>query len=248
MQKFKVFATSRLVAFIGGMVLALGIAWPSMGTAQEKSSKMKDPNQHAQHTVDDKLPAGDQDLASQIAELRDSVARLEAALAKGQPDMKPGMSGMAGMSTMGSGNPPFVESGGAMQPASGMGGMSNGASPPAGQMGMMGMKMDKMMGMAKMEMAGMMGMMSGMSGSGGSSMATVSALPGFPGASHLYHIGATSFFLDHPQHIVLSTEQQMMLNQTKVQTALDKASTDRSVEEAEQALWMLTAADQPDNA
>ena len=362
MQKFRTLSTSHLAVFIGGAVLALLVAWPLRGAAQDQSSKTKDANLHAQHTGKEKLPAGDQDLASQIAELRDSVARLEAALAKGQPDMTSGMGGMAGMGkanadqpgadaaigqgmpmsgkdamtadktptqggmaamgSMASGNPP---SGGAMQSVSGMGGMGNGASPPAGQMGMMGMKMDKMMGMMemmmggmgggggaksadppmggmgsskptsapmggaapgggmmdmdmdkkemggmgagspatgapmagggmgmmgmdKMEMAGMMGMMSGMAAKGGSSMATVSALPGFPGASHLYHIGATSFFLDHPQHIVLTTEQQMMLNQARVQTALDKASTDRSVEEAEQALWMLTAADQPDNA
>ena len=89
----------------------------------------------------------------------------------------------------------------------------------------------------------------GMMGGGSSSnMTTASALPGFPGASHLYHIGATGFFLDHPQHIALSTEQQMQLNQIKEQAALDKASADRSVQEAEQDLWSLTAADQPDNA
>ena len=97
-------------------------------------------------------------------------------------------------------------------------------------------------------MGGMGGMMGGMGGKGGSSMAMPSALPGFPGASHLYHIGATGFFLDHPQHIALTTEQQMRLNQIKEQAALDKASADRSVQEAEQDLWTLTAADQPDNA
>ena len=32
-------------------------------------------------------------------------------------------------------------------------------------------------------------------------MSMPSALPGFPGQSHLYHIGATGFFLDHPEHI-----------------------------------------------
>jgi Spy/CpxP family protein refolding chaperone len=90
-------------------------------------------------------------------------------------------------------------------------------------------------------------MMGGMDGKGGSSMAMPSALPGFPGASHLYHVGATGFFLDHPQHIALSTEQQMRLNQIKQQAALDKASAGRSVQEAEQDLWTLTAADQPDN-
>jgi hypothetical protein len=115
-----------------------------------------------------------------------------------------------------------------------------GGSPSGGGMGMMDMD--------KMEMAKMMGTMGGMVGKGGSSMAMPSALPGFPGASHLYHIGATGFFLDHPQHIALSTEQQMRLHQIKEQAALDKASARRSVQEAEQDLWMLTAADQPDNA
>jgi Spy/CpxP family protein refolding chaperone len=74
-----------------------------------------------------------------------------------------------------------------------------------------------------------------------------SALPGFPGATHLYHCGATGFFLDHRQYITLSTEQQTMLNQIKEQAALDKASANRSVQESEQDLWTLTAADQPDN-
>ena len=78
-------------------------------------------------------------------------------------------------------------------------------------------------------MAGMMGKMGGKGNKGDSGMAMASALPGFPGASHLYHIGATGFFLDHPQHIALSTKQQMMLNQIKEQSALNRASADRSV-------------------
>ncbi len=119
-----------------------------------------------------------------------------------------------------------------------MGSMGGGLSSGGG-MGMMDMD--------KMEMAKMMGRMGGMGGKGGSSMAMPSALPGFPGASHLYHLGATGFFLDHPQHIALSTEQQMRLNQIKQQAALDKASASRSEEEAEQDLWTLTATDQPDN-
>jgi Spy/CpxP family protein refolding chaperone len=130
-----------------------------------------------------------------------------------------------------------------------MGGMGDGApaagAPTGGAAPSAGMGM---MDMDKMEMAKMMGMMGGMGGKGGSAMAMPSALPGFPGASHLYHIGATGFYLDHPQHIALSTEQQMMLNQIKEQAALDKASASRSVEEAEQDLWTLTASDQPDNA
>ena len=78
------------------------------------------------------------------------------------------------------------------------------------------------------------------------SMAPHSALPGFPGASHIYHIGATGFFLDHAQHINLLTEQQVSLNKIKEQTLLSKSATDRQIEQAEQELAILTSSDQPD--
>lgn len=77
-------------------------------------------------------------------------------------------------------------------------------------------------------------------------MTPVGQLPGFPGASHLYHIGATDFFLDHPQHITLSATQQTNLNRIMEKALLDRASTERRIEEAEQELWVLTAADSPD--
>ena len=96
--------------------------------------------------------------------------------------------------------------------------------------------------------AGGMGMMGMMDMGGGSGSMTQSALPGFPGASHLYHIGSTDFFLDHSQHISLTTEQQAGLNKAKEQALLAKSTVDRAVEQAEQALWALTAADQPDAA
>lgn len=73
-----------------------------------------------------------------------------------------------------------------------------------------------------------------------------SALPGFPGASHLYHIGATGFFLDHPEHIMLTSDQQVALNKIKDQAMLAKSASDRDIEKAEQELGTLTAADQPD--
>ena len=111
--------------------------------------------------------------------------------------------------------------------------------PPGG----MKMGMD-MMEMDKMRMMGMMGMkdkdpMPGME---------TSALPGFPGASHIYHLGATDFFLDHSTHITLTTEQQVALNKLKEQALLAKASSGRQIEQAEQELWTLTAADKPDLA
>ena len=95
----------------------------------------------------------------------------------------------------------------------------------------------------------MMGRMRGsMKARGPSNMAPTASLPGFPGASHLYHVGSTGFFLDHPEHITLSTEQQTALNRIKVKTSLDRATFDRRIEEAEQELWTLTAADAPDTA
>ena len=149
-------------------------------------------------------------------------------------------------------------------------GMGGGAMPaaapmPGGGMGMMDMDMMKMggggsmpaasapamsgggmMDMMKMEMAGMMGM--GGMGAAAPGAMPQSALPGFPGASHLYHIGATDFFLDHPQHLALTTEQQAGLNKAKEQAALAKSTADRAVQQAEQELWTLTGADQPDAA
>ncbi len=177
---------------------------------------------------------------------------------------EPAMAGMggppsgAGPAMAGMGGPPS----GAGPAMAGMGG------PPMGMMAMMdkmmGM-MDKMMGMGgggampagapaagmrmgmeKMEMAGMMGM-GALKGASPEAM-TQSALPGFPGASHLYHIGATGFFLDHQQHIALTTEQQAGLNQAKQQALLAKSTADRAIQQAEQELWTLTASDQPEAA
>ncbi len=144
-----------------------------------------------------------------------------------------------------------------------MAGMNPAAAPAGGMMGMMSQMMgmmDKMMPMggasapmpsgSAMPAGGGMGMMDMMGMGGGASMAAMpqSGLPGFPGASHLYHIGATGFFLDHPQHIALTTEQQAGLNKAKEQALLAKSTSDRAVEQSEQVLWTLTAADQPDAA
>ena len=66
--------------------------------------------------------------------------------------------------------------------------------------------------------------------------------------SRLFHAGAKDFFLDHAQHLTLSTEQQKRLNQIKEEAALNKASAGRKVQEAEQQLWKSTASDQPNPA
>lgn len=218
------------------------------------------------------------ELVNQIAALRAEVAKLQAALTQGHSAQPPAnaSAGMAMggkgklQKSMGSGQMPPTQPMQPMQPqaAPAAGGM---ASMPAGQpagggMGMMdddmmeigamgggaaggGMSMDGMM--QKMDgMMKMMGMGSMPMGGAGSpaAMAMPSALPGFPGASHIYHIGATGFFLDHPEHITLTLEQQTALRQKKEQALLQQAQFQRRVEEGEQELWVLTAADQPDAA
>ncbi len=99
----------------------------------------------------------------------------------------------------------------------------------------MGMMDDMDMGM------GAMGRARGMAG-----MTMGSALPGFPGASHLYHVGSTGFFLDHGEHISLTDAQKAELSRIKERALLGGATARRKVDEAEQALWSLTAADEPD--
>ena len=151
----------------------------------------------------------------------------------GMMDKMMGMGGDAPMPAGGGMGMDMMKMGGAM-PAAPMPGMSGG--------GGMGMGMDMM----KMEMAGMMGMGAMPAATPGAM--PQSALPGFPGASHLYHIGATDFFLDHPQHIALTTEQQAALNKAREQARLAKSTADRAIQQAEQDLWTLTASDQPDAA
>ena len=154
------------------------------------------------------------------------------------------------MGGMGGGTMPAGAPMGKTAPGGGMGTMNMGKTSKMGKPDKTGKmskmtKMNKMSKMGKTSKVSKMNKMEMMGGMGDSSMVMPSALPGIPGTSHLYHIGATGFFLDHPRHIALGMEQQMMLNQIKEQATLDKANADRCVQEAEQDLWMLTAADQP---
>lgn len=115
------------------------------------------------------------------------------------------------------------------------------ASQPAAPMSSTGAMSGGMSGMCCM---GSMGKAPGMGGA----MAMPSALPGFPGASHLYHVGASGFFVDYAEKIGLTVEQSTALNAIKQRSLIDQSAAHRKSEEAEQALWMLTAADQPDAA
>jgi Spy/CpxP family protein refolding chaperone len=136
-----------------------------------------------------------------------------------QQQAKPGMGGGGGMGGMGGGG------GMPMEPMDMM------------EMGGMGMKPGAMEPMDSQ----MMGMMEG-------SAAMQSPLPGFPGASHLYHVGSTDFFLDHAAMSGLTVEQKRRLGQVREQSQMEGATFDRRILQAEQELWQLTAADQPDAA
>ena len=186
-------------------------------------------------------------LAQQLSQARTKAAQLEILLAQNVPrptaTATPAAPPMPNMSAPAAPAPPMpnMSPPGAMKP-SGMGddkmmGMMNKMMPMMEKMMPM---MEKMMGAMppmppkapampmssstmsddKMKMAAMMGMNS-MAADTADTMPQ-SALPGFPGASHLYHIGATGFFLDHPEHITLSADQQVALNKIKDQALLAK--------------------------
>lgn len=150
-----------------------------------------------------------------------------------------GMGSMAGAA----GRPPMA----AMGPGSRSAGMAAGGTigTGAGHMPMADMPMMRTMcspgdGMGVRAMASM----GEMGNSAGMSMA--SNLPGFPGQSHLYHVGSTGFFLDHPEHISLTMGQQRQLADIREQSILQGNDWQRKIEAAEERLWSLTGADQPD--
>lgn len=116
---------------------------------------------------------------------------------------------------------------GGMGEMGGMGGMGGAARSGTGEMGM-----------------GAMGMAPGT----GTSMAVHSALPGFPGASHIYHVGATGFFLDYADRLNFAVNQTTALNAIKQRALGELSAAQRKIDEAEQAFWIITAAEQPDAA
>jgi hypothetical protein len=131
--------------------------------------------------------------------------------------------------------------------APGMSPNANAQISPAAQAPQMGM-MAGMMSMMNSMMGGMGGGAPMGQGASMGSSSLLSVLPGFPGASHLYHIGSTNFFLDHPEHINLSLEQQSRLSELSTQSLLRGSEFNRKIQEGEEQLWLLTAVDQPNLA
>ncbi len=183
--------------------------------------------------------SADKPMNDELIELRTKVARLEAALEKNhrgnnsdQKNMPMGMGGKGkGMDMKMKGMDGMKKAGDSDQMD-----MANGS-------GMMGMDMMKMMGM----MHGSGGMMGGgmdMMNMGFGDMPK-SALPGFPGISHIYHIGATGFFLDHTEHLSLKPEQKTELEGVKGKSDAAQKDYMTKIEQVEKAIWELTGSDQP---
>jgi Spy/CpxP family protein refolding chaperone len=141
------------------------------------------------------------------------------------------MDDMKEMGSMGAAQP---------NPMPGMGGPS--ANPSAGMGG------SSPGGMESGCCMGSMGQSPGAGSAAASGMSMQTNLPGFPGASHIYHVGATGFYLQYADKLGLSTEQRTSLNDIKQRALVEQSNQQRKIDEAEQALWLLTAAEQPDAA
>lgn len=243
-----------------GLLLILGTLAVSVLEAQAQKSP---PVQNAAAQTTD-----NQALADQIQQLQQQVAILQAIIQKqntqrrggamgssrkmggGKMAMDDDMNQMGGMSSGGSGGMGMMGQEGEMAGFSSEG-MSSGGSGGMGmdrgmmgEGGMGGISAEKEMGMCCMGEMG--GMREGMRRSGMGAMRSSSTMPGQPGASHLYHIGSTGFFLDHATHIALTSEQKRALNRLKEKALLDRTTQQRRIDQAEQELYMLTGADQPD--
>ena len=146
-----------------------------------------------------------------------------------------------------------------MAPMEGEMGQMDSMPPPAA--GMKGKAMKPMgccgMSMGK-PMPGGSGMsddkMGSMAGGGMASMKSkgMAAKP-MAGASgqetpHLLHVGAKDFFLDHQQHINITSEQKMQLEKLKSDASQQKMSSQAKIDRSEQDLWTLTSAAEPDSA
>lgn len=237
------FCSTKLTTGIIGLMSTLALSL-AVGQTPDPASA------HSAHPASNRPAATAARASSDPAQMQQEISKLRAQMRQLEQRMQTSVSG-----TMQPGGGAQAQNNGTMsQMPSGMkrGGMrmkmmdddmempmdtmksgSSMSMPAGGSMGMM-MDDDDMMGM---------GAMGGMNSP--AAMATPSALPGFPGQSHLYHIGATDFFLDHPQHIALTTQQQQALAQQKQQALLKQGELKRQIDAAEQELWQLTAADQP---
>ena len=195
------------------------------------------------------------DMQDQITQLKQQVAQLQAALQQskakkpsssksamsaGKPamEMEDDSTEMGGMPS-GAEKPPMGPMKGKM---GGMAAMQGGSTAPKEAPGCCGMSMGKPMG----SKAGGMSMDKMPMKSGSTASKMPSAASGEP--PHLLHIGAKDFFLDHAQHIGLTPDQKTSLEKFKSDAMQQKAVSQKQLDVAEQELWQLTSADQPNTA
>lgn len=215
-----------LKTYLWPLSVALFVMWASFANAQVSQEK-----EHEHQTQSDPASLSDQvrdlsrqvsDLATKLKEQGVDTASMRANGEEQRQKMSMGMSG-TGMQAQ------------PMQPnTQGMPGQAPQMGMMAGMMSMMNSMMGGMGASAPMGQAASMGPGS-----------FLSVLPGFPGASHLYHIGSTNFFLDHPQHITLSLEQQNRLGEIQMNALMRRGDLNRKIQEVEEQIWILTASDQP---
>ncbi len=233
MQTFRPFDRSHVAVLIAGAVLAISGARPLTSIGQERETppaKQSDSNtQHKDHQPRD---APKHDMSKMGGQKHDMGAmsgqkQSEWWFESYNRGQKQGMAGMKGMATHEADT-----------------GSSSGMPTMNADLDLMGLRSDASMIMGMAAVAGAESTnMKRMSG-----MKIASSQPAIPGVSHLYHIGATGLFLNHAEHIALTTKQQAVLNVLKQKALLNKATAQRKIDEAEQELWELTGADDPDVA
>lgn len=185
---------------------------------------------HAQAGADNVPPGTDPALRLQIEQLRRQVQDLEAQMGAKAPPKKGASRSYpaSGMSTMPRIGPPTSPAVAGMTPMSAATALLS-APMPAWDCA---------------DCLAEMGVVVWMSSAAGASGAP--PLPGFPGASHIYHVGAGDFFLDQAERAGLSLDQQARLGRMRERALLDRASSARKLDEADQQLFALTSADRPD--
>lgn len=239
MQRIRPFTRSHVAVLIAGAVLAVGGTRPLTSAGQERETpQAKQPNSHAQHKDHQPSDAQKHDMSKMGGQKHDMGAM------SGQKQsgwwfeeynrhQKQGMAGMKGMTA-------DETNDGAMARH----GSSSGGPVMSDDIDVMGLRLDAMSMMGMGAAAGAESTnMKRLSG-----MKLASAQPGIPGVSHLYHIGATGLFLNHAEHLSLTTKQLAALNVMKQKALFSKATTQRKIDQAEQELWELTGADEPDTA
>ena len=195
-----------------------------------------------------------QDTQAQIMRLQQQVVQLQTALKQSK-----GRKSASQPDSMNSGKPAM----GMGDDAGEMGGMSSGATKPPMKDKMGGMEgMDKMSSQAApMAPKGCCGKSMGMPmPKGGMADDKMGNMPKSAGtrmkskpmteqkmaeAPHLLHVGATDFFLDHQQHLGITPDQKALLETIKRDASNQKTNSEGEIDKAEEQLWQLTSADQP---